>query len=131
MEANEIMIGSELIAKFMGVNPMKAFGYENWYDGYQLQKAGLPFAYGAMGNGTSELKFHTSWDWLMPVVEKVEEVSYRVTITTYSICIERVSKDGKAIIKFPVSRGNTYKIQAVYEAVIEFINWYNQNKKEV
>ena len=58
---------NKLIAEFIGVKPKD----KDWYDGYELHKAGLPFAYGAMGNGTNDLKFHESWDWLMIVANEI------------------------------------------------------------
>lgn len=66
MKTNEITEGNQLIAEFMGITDDKG-----WYDGFLLDKAGLPFSYGAMGNGTRQLNFNSSWDWLMPVIGKI------------------------------------------------------------
>jgi hypothetical protein len=66
MNEQIVKTNNRLIAEFMGVKPV-----DGWYNGWELHKAGVPFAYGAMGNGTHDLKFHTSWDWLMPVVGKI------------------------------------------------------------
>lgn len=99
---------NKLIAEFMGVTPT-----DNWYDGYELHKAGFPFNYGAMGNGTTEPKFTTSWDWLMPVVEKIlnldlpESGFYENYIDVWAEC-----------------RG----IDGVYSVVVEFIKWYNKRE---
>jgi len=49
-------------------------------------------------NLISELRYHDSWDWLMPVVGKIEALGYSVLI-----------------------HNNT-----VYQAVVQFIEWYNQ-----
>lgn len=67
------------------------------------------------------LKYHKSWDWLMPVVEKIEKVKgAHVIITTGTLC--EIFHFGKLI-----SRSNCAgsKIEGVYQAVIGFIN--NQN----
>ena len=76
-----------------------------------------------------ELRYDISWDWLMPVVEKIETMSYRTSISTYSTLIERVSKDGDPIIYFPTSSGDSFKREATYKAVVDFIKWHNEQKQ--
>lgn len=56
-----------------------------------------------------ELKYHKSWDWLMPVVEKIEQVHEGVP---------------QELIKLSLFS----TIDEVYNAIIEFIKWYNKNK---
>jgi hypothetical protein len=34
-----------------------------------------------------QFKFDKSWDWLMPVVEKIENLGYGVTIGTGTFCL--------------------------------------------
>jgi len=51
----------------------------------------------------NELQYHISWDWLMPVVQKIGE-DFNVAI---------YDNDG---------------IEKVYKRVVEFINEYNKNK---
>lgn len=65
-------------------------------------------------------KFHTSWDWLMPVVEKVEGLGYNVLIKGNSCTIYNRVYNVERVI------GKT-KIQAVYNHIIQFIQWYNSN----
>jgi hypothetical protein len=57
----------------------------------------------------NELKFHKSWDWLRPVVEKIEQVH------------EGVPQELMNVNLFST-------IDEVYNAVVEFINEYNKNK---
>lgn len=104
---------NKLIAEFMGVTPTETKYTKYWYDGYELHEAELPFSYGAMGNGTSELKFSTSWDWLMPVVEKINQSGYT---------LEGVN----LVKKISIACGSANLIYA-YKAVAEFIKWYNEN----
>ena len=81
---------------------------------------GVYFAHMAVGH---KVYYHSSWDWLMPVVEK----------------IETIGEDGGGY--FLSSRGNhaSYgmffciivgesKIDAAYKATVEFIKWYNEQK---
>jgi hypothetical protein len=89
-EQNIIAEGNRLIAEFMG------WGGDGYYT--------TPFDNAGLCNGepthicnTENLKFHSSWDWLMPVVEKIEELgsyyvmsskSYsRVEFTRYNVKI--------------------------------------------
>lgn len=47
-----------------------------------------------------EMKFHTSWDWLMPVVEKIGNENYL-----------------------------SFDIEDTYNNVVEHIKWYNEQQK--
>jgi len=74
-------------------------------------------------------KFYSSWNLLMPVVDKIEELGYDTKI-------ERNNDDDchyTEIFNMPNANdcicpdGNS-KIETTYNAVIEFITWYNKNK---
>lgn len=71
-----------------------------------------------------DLKFHTSWDWLMPVVEKIESLGYIVSLTNKAC---HILMNGKTLFDKPMQFISSTKIEATYNAVIEFINWYNSN----
>lgn len=73
------------------------------------------------GSLSSDLKYHTSWDWLMPVVEKIEQLEYYVRIEQNLVTIYKVSK---AYEWFGGGTSET-KIESTYIAVIEFIKYYN------
>lgn len=116
---------NKLIAEFMGVDSS-----ENWYNGRELQEAGLPFAYGSMGNGTRDLRFHTSWSWLMPVVEKIEQLEIINRAGRFNITSENFDENYTATV---LDEGNNFiqvegedKRIATYNAVVEFIKWYNK-----
>ena len=74
-------------------------------------------------------KYHSSWDWLMSVVEKIEK-DYWVTIVT------RLTKTSCAVHKphkgfEQISRGDSFsKIHAIWLMVVSFIKWYNSCQKE-
>ena len=69
------------------------------------------------------LLFHKDWNWLMEVVEKIESID-DCGIDIFFGCVE-IYKDGITIIK--VSAKHKNKIEAVYNACVEFIKWYNEN----
>ena len=77
------------------------------------------------------LKFHKSWDWLMPVVEKIESEFCSSNIHYYSAGMmkqEYVVEFLGYNIDYDNSQYDKSKIKAVYKAVIKFIKWYNKNK---
>ena len=73
-----------------------------------------------------ELKYHTSWDWLMPVVEKIELLGYSVEKN-----FQRIDNDWQTLI----TKGNDIlfqdfaekSIDAMYCTLVSFIEWYNKN----
>ena len=62
------------------------------------------------GVASEDLKYHSSWDWLMPVVRKCLDVYH----------IEQMNDD--IHFQFYDSLGD---IKLTYQAVVEFINEYN------
>ena len=70
--------------------------------------------------------YHSDWNWLMEVVEKIESLRYNVEFSkSHCVIIAEIEKpDSKRITKYSES-----KIQAVYNACIEFIKWHNLNNK--
>ena len=67
-----------------------------------------------------ELEFHSDWNWLMLVVEKIESLGYRIEIVKH-ICRIYLSNKETIIIS-----ENIPKVEAVYNACVEFIKWYNK-----
>ena len=71
----------------------------------------------------SSLKYHEDWNWLMEVVEKIESLGYRIEIVKHICRIYLSSKETIIISE------NIPKIEAVYNACVEFIKWYNNQNK--
>ena len=71
----------------------------------------------------SSLKYHKDWNWLMEVVEKIESLGYRIEIVKH-ICRIYLSNKETIIIS-----ENIPKVEAVYNACVEFIKWYNNQNK--
>lgn len=76
-------------------------------------------------------RYDSSWDWLMPVVEKINGMGKMVNINFYTdpMCIETVIYNWG--LGDPQQRSGVEcnsPIESVYTAVVEFIKWYNQNK---
>lgn len=69
----------------------------------------------------NKLKYHNDWNWLMGVVEKIEnKLKIKIDISLH-ICRIYVNEDYTIVIS-----ENMGKIESVYTAVIKFIKWYNQ-----
>jgi hypothetical protein len=79
-----------------------------------------------------QMKFDKDWNWIMEVVDKIEsivweelnETSFNVTIGATSYCI---IQDNNGELVEIIGQGKT-KIESVYKAVLEFINYYNAIK---
>ena len=66
----------------------------------------------------SDLKYHTSWDWLMPVVKKFDYLAENKFIdfnSDFSFWCEEIDDT--------VTR--TYEIEPVFKIMIKAITWYN------
>jgi hypothetical protein len=73
-----------------------------------------------------DLHFHESWDWLMPVVEKIESLGYELIIAESRCKINHNTDHSiEEVINIDIIGS---KIEATYQVVVEFINEYNLNK---
>lgn len=84
----------------------------------------------------------TSWDWLMPVIEKIQEpeiskigISVRTAANVYiyyKACRIEYSGDeesGDYKGEWGIQTKGKTKIEAAYKAVVKFIKWYNQQNQ--
>jgi hypothetical protein len=98
---------NRLIAEFMGIDQVDIDYHED-------------------SNG--ELKYHTSWDWLMPVVEKIESLEDENKCKLYNFQSEQcfvtivVNHTGEDIVEVDADN----RLDATYQAVISFIKFYNK-----
>lgn len=114
---------NELIAEFMGLK----FQYEaNGIRYYDVPKGQVHSHNASMG----VFIYDKSWDWLMPVVEKINKLfdeafppgdEFVKRILAHEEPIEREYMD---VVGLPISS----TIDEVYHAVLTFIKWYNENK---
>jgi hypothetical protein len=111
---------NKMIGMFMGGKMI----VEN-YHGINIMKFPDGKTYDLFG-----LKYHSSWDWIMKVVEKIEKIDRRITvhIGLKSTLITMYDKKGDCLYSRSCIDENS-KITATYKAVVEFIIWYNQQEK--
>lgn len=69
------------------------------------------------------MKYHSSWDWLMLVVDKIEEHGHPVQICQKDCNIFRQYSLRPSEVLSSIT--STTKHAAAYVAVLKFINWYN------
>jgi hypothetical protein len=126
MEQKDIIEGNKLIAEFMGSKRDPQGDISEDYEHYN--------GVGMLGGYAINFSYHLSWDWLMPVVEKIESLeldrnNYEVWIHTWSVDIVSLRKGHsvrKQKIQVDIEEGDS-KILATYRAVIDFIKFYNTN----
>ena len=111
---------NRMIAEFMGVNKNNNGTYEL----PQFGRLNLGGEFKTEFNDT-QMRYHTSWDWLMPVVKecfsKIEIFEYDSDM--YEHCIECIFHPD-----FTLNAFMNGEINDIHERVVEFIEWYNKNK---
>lgn len=113
MKTEEIIEGNKLIAEFMYPKAKEEYasGEIDITDGI-YKKSILIF-----GN-IDLMKYNSSWDWLIPVINKITAMSEYFKYKDYTSSM--VSEGGIYI--------NTKFIENTWGEVVEFIKYYNENK---
>lgn len=108
MNKQEIENYNRLCAEFLGYKPNKHNngGSDDFYDDPQLY--------------VSDLKFHSDWNWIHEVVEKMKDTMNpkEYSDTTFSYLRREVQTH--------LGRSNK---QEVVQAINQFLIWYNEHKK--
>ncbi len=76
-----------------------------------------------------ELKYDSSFDWLMDVVIKIntmEDFRYSTKILTMDVEIED-SHTLKIVAESSLDFNPDELLKSVYQCIVKFIKWYNQN----
>lgn len=113
---------NRLIAEFMGLKWIKQS--DNIFPSGHYEK-------GEDWYGIDFINYATSWDWLMPVIEKISRIEYGRSEdgidTAYPRTFGMLNNDGKPM--FRINRYGLHEaqtlIEAAYEGVIEFIEHHD------
>lgn len=101
--ASKILEGNKLIAEFLGwhLDPKRS------------------------------LKYHSSWDWLMPVVEKINATREYDVIIFRSGC--HINDENDLIFETTLEEGRASEnlIGRVWPAIVRFIKWHNEQKSKL
>lgn len=112
MTEEKILDGNKLIAEFMGAKYNSKLDLVNLGANHKLV-------------GINELQYHSSWDWIMPVVEKIHsDTDFWVTIY-YRSCKVFPMNIG---VEMEILIEEKPTIEAVWIAVVEFIKWHNNEQ---
>lgn len=136
MKQEEIEKGNKLISNFIGrvkahekiedcEDPIVLSIERDGFSGAEVSRKTRPFTH-------ADEKFHSSFDWLMPVVEKIRGMGKIVSIEFFdeeTVCQIRHSS-ANLLADFSGSNESNTKpsIEAVWLAVVEFINWRNKQQ---
>ena len=115
-----IVENNKLIAKFL------------WYSQPHPDYPNTSYWYKKDCQPLTTLLFHSDWNWLMKVVDKIESFvlnddnSFNVTIGATNYC---VIQDSYGEIYENIEDSEETKLLTVYKAIIKFIKWYNEQNK--
>jgi len=111
MTHKEILEGNKLISTFMGKEDEHRFLFDHL---------------------NTKALYHISWDWLMPVVEKIENLhdgEYFFDIcgrrSRISIMVNHNTDDNATIVEFHALNSSS-KMEAIWLSVVEFIKQENK-----
>ena len=138
MTQEQILEGNKLIAEFMGLSqglPNETRWKKDWFE----KEIGIRHSF---------LFYHSDWNWLMEVVEKIESFEYSVEIFKsashnepnkifHRCVIEKMTNWNIELLSLSEEDDNTGKQYvktddkklSTWTAVVEFIKWYNKNKE--
>jgi len=128
MEEKEILEGNKIIGQFMGWKYSKS--------GKTARRVDNDSAY-----RLSDIHYDSSWDWLMPVVEKISRIEFDrkydedqekwIIWTHHPVTFGMLNDKGQSMVRFYCSglfEADTL-IEAAYLAVVDFIKWHNTSPK--
>ena len=118
------------ILEFMKIEPLSYNGTFSWRHSPFYSTTEKTYEK-VMQNIAEYSKYDISFDWIMPVVEKIESILDDNQCAMYNVNIEQcfveIIQNNTSDIISDVNNKDT-KISAIYAAVIEFIRWYKINK---
>lgn len=110
-EVSSIVRDNMLIAEFMGVQVIDETAIRPNLECFRL----------------SELRYHNSWEWLMPVIQKIQSmtnennVRYNLILGDTSLLINPQVNPEKYFVRY-----DRNLLDACKGAIVDFINWYNE-----
>ena len=119
MSDEEISKCNKLIAKFMGgIFKISEEGFKYCELPNEIIDAIKHPLLGSSWTGMNFM-FHKSWDWLIPIVERIESIGVKVTIIGNSCNIKTF------ISGYDLMIIGENKLHATYQGILAFIKWQN------
>lgn len=128
---------NQIIAEFLELRPCQRCPD---CGGFYVSSFGEPTDSGSWICHPDEMNYHKSWNWLMPLVEKIESIwhddhGYFGVFISSNGCTIQGTKFRSDIIEQnvpPVYFNNVVlgsKLESTYYAITNFIKWYLKNIK--
>ena len=121
----EIEENNKLIATFLGYEYIPHSNTES-YPGWR-KIGSKPMCKTAYGIGQTflcrkhrDLSFHYDWNWMMYVVEKIEELGYFFMINKWSAVYTGKTQKAISMTQVGTKKENTYIV------ISAFVRWYNE-----
>lgn len=115
----DVIESNRLIANFMGARYRDDVSFEMSSDCLWLPLHGIVNYTSISPSVGNTLKYHNSYDWLFQVLRRIFSLGYKFEVGTTGTGLYycKIWSIGTEIKSSP--------IDAVYESVIKFIEWYN------
>lgn len=133
----QILEGNKLIAEFMGAELMSDTSLIDDDPKMKYWMYKDPIHHKSRIHAADKIRYHTSWDWLMPVVEKIEGIevdgyngAWKLNLDPWEVqFIDYTDESHDSVVSITRSDFDTL-IEATWQAVVQFIQWFNntQNK---
>jgi len=129
---------NEMIAKFLGGIVREAWHVEGFpsqmvWEGNEAAIYREAFMGRPLGKTilSEEMKFHESWDWLMPVLDKIRKDSWlKIEFhEDYTYCLISSPQLGAEPVTLEERLEDMPAIKVVWDAIVTYINWYNEQVK--
>ena len=127
MISEEILEGNELLSKFMGIKTQREQSFMTGIGNFYV-----------IDSERNQILFHTSWDWMFPVIDKINDMGKAysfATFKTYVSCV--VEKGGNKMYK-DYSFANAEYItaeqtgkEAAFRLLVKFVKWHNEQVKQL
>ena len=115
----KIIEGNAKIAEFMGIKVLPAGYISRNLENNEKQ--------------ADDLKYHSSWNWLMQVVEKIENIKNESEGFLFCFGIGRdfcvIKHNTITQDHISVYSEHNSKILSVFACIVRFIDWYNSQQK--
>lgn len=127
----DILEGNKLFAEYLGLKIIEStnlLGHKN------LFYAALPNPLIVVAVGSEDrLLYHESWDWSMPVVDKINGLGKEFSLAIFKNYVSlTVEKGGKVYKDFSFAHAEYITAEqtgkeATFKLIVKFIKWYNEN----
>lgn len=126
MTAEQILEGNTLIAQFMGAIVSQPYSKNEEQDGLLFYYPDRTSPDMFRNHSSASIKYHTSWEWLMPVIEKIAKLNIKEhDYDTYYPRTFGMVEGGTNQFMFRLNLSPLFThdklIMAAYAAVIHFL----------